>query len=81
MRVTHLGDLAACSSYFVKLDDGRTYRVDRRHSNRLLRVRTIPSGRCVCLADETKAAIGLRIDALLVGTALDPASLEQGDAA
>ncbi len=81
VRVEHLLDVAACSSYLVKLDDGRAYRVDRRHSNRALRVRMIPSGRCVTLALSTRAAIGLRIDALSVGASHDPASLEQGDVA
>lgn len=86
-RVTHLGDVTqAVASYFVKLSDGRTYRVDRRHSTRTLRVRMIPSGRCVTLSEVTKAAIGVQIDRLCyaqqakaVGAVCDPESIEHGE--
>lgn len=57
VSVAHLADMAACSSYFVTLDDRRTYRVDR-YFNLRCRVRTIPSGRAVTLAKSTLADIG-----------------------
>lgn len=57
-KFVHLGDVSAVlTCYFVRLDDGRAYQVDIRYSDRALRVRMIPSRRCVTLSPVTLAAI------------------------
>lgn len=58
VKFIHLGDVTpVLTCYFVRLDDGRAYQVDIRYSDRALRVRMIPSRRCVTLSQVTLAAI------------------------
>lgn len=65
VKVLHIGDVTSLvANYFVKLDDGRCYAVDRRHSDRALRIRMIPSRRCVTLSRITVVSIGLVIDGM-----------------